>query len=321
MNTPTTNIHTAYFAGGCFWGLQRYFQNINGVEETCVGYAQSTRVNPSYQQVCNGDTDAVETVEVRYDADKVSLRTLTLLFLDVIDPFSVNRQGNDTGRQYRSGLYPAGQDADQQRQVYIEALGELQEREGKKPAVEIEDLHSFYEAEEEHQDYLLYNPQGYCHIAPQKIQHVRERARIIEQVWNLTPEQYAVTQQAATEAPFTNEYDHTFAPGIYVDVVTGKPLFLSSDKFDSGCGWPAFSKPIDSADIAEHKDWSLPLHPRIEVRSVDSGSHLGHVFTDGPKNRGGLRYCINSASLRFIPREQMEDEGYGYLLAYLDKEV
>lgn len=125
----------------------------------------------------------------------------------------------------------------------------------------------------------------------------------------LTPLQYAVTQENATERPFDNEYAANFEEGIYVDVTTGEPLFFSTDKFESGCGWPAFSKPIDKALITEHNDFSL-FRARTEVRSKTGDAHLGHVFPDGPKELGGLRYCINSASLRFIPKADMEQEGY-----------
>lgn len=136
----------------------------------------------------------------------------------------------------------------------------------------------------------------------------------------LTPLQYAVTQEADTERPFTNEYDHEFRPGIYVDITTGEPLFLSTDKYDSGCGWPAFTRPIDKALITEHSDTAFGM-VRTEVRSLLGDAHLGHVFTDGPKDQGGLRYCINSASLKFILREDMEAEGYGWLLPVLDEEM
>lgn len=313
-----TEAHVAYMAGGCFWGLERAMQNVDGVTDTTVGYAQSNTPGPTYRQVCSGTTGAVETVRVAYDPDRVSLRTLTLLFLDIIDPFSVDRQGNDAGAQYRSGLYPAGDRAAEQRAVYDQALAQLARRAGHAPAVEVEELRNFTPAEPEHQDYLLANPGGYCHIPVDVINHMRERQRYIDRIWNLTPEQYEVTQHAATEAPYRNEYDRVFEPGIYVDRVSGEPLFFSTDKFDSGCGWPAFSAPINRASVREVEDYSLPMHPRLEVRAVGSNSHLGHVFSDGPRERGGLRYCMNSASLRFVPRERMANEGYGDLVAALD---
>ncbi|KFI65781.1 peptide-methionine (R)-S-oxide reductase MsrB [Bifidobacterium cuniculi] len=311
----------AYMAGGCFWGLERYLQEVDGVLDTAVGYAQSRIPQPTYRQVCSGATDAVETVRVTFDPERVSLRTLTLLFLEAIDPFTADRQGNDVGRQYRSGLYPAGEDCEGQRTVYVQALGELASRMGRHPAVEVEDLRNFFLAEPDHQNYLLRNPYGYCHIPLDAIRHVRERQRYIERIWALTAEQYAVTQEAATEAPYRNEYDALFEPGIYVDRVSGEPLFYSTDKFDSGCGWPAFSRPIHEDGVRETMDRSLPLHPRIEVRSTASDSHLGHVFDDGPRDLGGRRYCINSASLRFVPRERMDEEGYGGLLAELDRRL
>lgn len=315
---PATEAHVAYMAGGCFWGLERAMQNVDGVTDTTVGYAQSNTPSPTYRQVCSGATGAVETVRVAYDPQRVSLRTLTLLFLDIIDPFSVGRQGNDVGAQYRSGLYPAGGHATEQRAVYEEALAQLARRAGRTSAVEVEELRNFTPAEPEHQDYLLANPGGYCHIPVDVIDHMRERQRHIERIWSLTPEQYEVTQHAATEAPFHNEYDRVFEPGIYVDRVSGEPLFFSTDKYDSGCGWPAFSAPINRASVREVEDYSLPMHPRLEVRAVGSNSHLGHVFADGPRERGGLRYCMNSASLRFVPRERMASEGYGDLVEALD---
>lgn len=305
----------AYVAGGCFWGLERYFQGVEGVTDTAVGYAQSAVEAPTYEQVCRGGTDAVEAVRIGFDPSRVTLRTLTLLLLDVIDPFSVNRQGSDTGRQYRSGLYYTD---DAQRDVYLTALGQLAAREGRTPAVEAEPLRNFFPAEAYHQDYLLNNPGGYCHISPSAIHDVARRQRYIERIWQLDAEQYEVTQHAATERPFANAYDRTFEPGIYVDVVSGEPLFLSTDKFDAGCGWPAFSKPIDGSSLTEHRDTTLPGRPRIEVRTADTRIHLGHVFDDGPASRGGLRYCMNSAALRFVPRDRMAAEGYADYLSMLE---
>lgn len=177
---PAAEAHVAYMAGGCFWGLERAMQNVDGVTDTTVGYAQSNTPNPTYRQVCSGATGAVETVRVAYDPERVSLRTLTLLFLDIIDPFSVDRQGNDVGAQYRSGLYPAGERAAEQRVVYEEALAQLAQRAGHEPAVEVEQLRNFTPAEPEHQDYLLVNPGGYCHIPVDVINHMRERQRYIE---------------------------------------------------------------------------------------------------------------------------------------------
>ncbi|MCI1901915.1 MAG: peptide-methionine (S)-S-oxide reductase MsrA [Bifidobacteriaceae bacterium] len=304
---------TAYFAGGCFWGLERYFQGVTGVTSTQVGYAQSSVENPSYEQVCSGYTDAVETVRVDFDPDVVSLRVLALLFMDVIDPYARNRQGNDIGRQYRSGMYFTDP---QQHEVYATVLSEFREKTRRPAAVEVVALASFYEAEDYHQDYLEKNPGGYCHIPFSKIGDVAHRQKYIERIWNLDPVEYDVTQKAGTEAPFHNKYDDEYAPGIYVDIVSGEPLFVSSTKYDAGCGWPSFSKPLDTAKLQYVQDLRVPGHPRIEVRTKESGIHLGHVFDDGPAELGGQRYCMNSASLRFVPRDEMEAEGYG---KYLDQ--
>ena len=439
------NERIAYFAGGCFWGLERYFQAVDGVTDTTVGYAQSTVPNPTYEQVCSGVTDAAETVRVTFNPERVSLRTLALLFLEVIDPFSVDAQGPDHGRQYRTGMFyvdgkdgqhgseadsgdsadgskaraaakPGAKAGDQagtteqprpvvtrqmtaagtsslageaataaapaavtsptgaatvetaatevtgaaaaeatalsgpattataettalsgpdgsipalrsvaahatgnaQRDTYVAALEQLVDRDPRRPAVLVEPLRNFYPAEERHQDYLEKNPGGYCHIPLAKIANVRQRQKYVERIWDLTLEQFAVTQRAATERPFVNAYDHTFEPGVYVDVVSGEPLFLSTDKFDSGCGWPAFSKPISADLLTEHEDDRIPGRPRIEVRTADTQIHLGHVFADGPADRGGLRYCMNSAALRFVPKSRMAEEGYGDLIAKLD---
>ncbi|KAA8818982.1 peptide-methionine (R)-S-oxide reductase [Bifidobacterium rousetti] len=309
------NASIAYFAGGCFWGLERYFQNVDGVVDTTVGYAQSTVADPTYRQVCSGATDAAETVQVTFDPARVSLRTLSLLFLEVIDPFSVDRQGNDTGRQYRTGMFFT---SEEQQHVYIAAIEQLIDRRPQRPAVLIEELRNFYPAEADHQDYLINNPGGYCHIPLAAIANVKRRQKYVERIWDLTLEQFAVTQNAATERPFVNEYDHTFEPGIYVDIVSGEPLFSSRDKFDSGCGWPAFSRPLRADLVTEHEDDRVPGRPRIEIRTADTQIHLGHVFEDGPADRGGLRYCMNSASLRFVPRSRMAEEGYADWIPAVD---
>ena len=309
------NANIAYFAGGCFWGLERYFQNVDGVVDTTVGYAQSTVADPTYEQVCSGATDAAETVQVTFDPARVSLRTLSLLFLEVIDPFSVDRQGNDTGRQYRTGMFFT---SEEQQHVYIAAIEQLIDRRPQRPAVLIEELRNFYPAEADHQDYLINNPGGYCHIPLAAIANVKRRQKYVERIWDLTLEQFAVTQNSATERPFVNEYDHTFEPGIYVDIVSGEPLFSSRDKFDSGCGWPAFSRPLRADLVTEHEDDRVPGRPRIEIRTADTQIHLGHVFEDGPADRGGLRYCMNSASLRFVPRSRMAEEGYADWIPAVD---
>ncbi|WP_300765807.1 peptide-methionine (R)-S-oxide reductase MsrB [uncultured Bifidobacterium sp.] len=314
-NQHETHRQTAYLAGGCFWGFEAYINRIDGVTTTTVGYAQSRVDSPSYEQVCSGSTDAVETVRVDFDPDRVSLRTLALLMVEAINPFSIDRQGNDVGRQYRSAMLFTNHD---QQDVYVDVLTRVRVLSGREPAVVVEPLHDFFPAEDYHQDYLDKNPGGYCHIPAVALSQVRERQKWVEKAWALDPERFAVTQLAATEHPFTNVYDHEFSPGIYVDVLRGTPLFLSTSKYDSGCGWPAFTRPIDSSLLTEHRDTTLPGRPRIEVRAAASGIHLGHVFDDGPEDQGGLRYCMNSASLRFIPLEEMEQQGYADYIALLD---
>lgn len=311
-----------YLAGGCFWGTQKYLSLIPGVLGTDVGYANGNTEHPSYEQVCYHNTGHAETVRVRYDEQLISLAFLLEQFFKAIDPTALNRQGNDVGVQYRSGIYYT--DPQDEADV-IEALQKLQEKTEKKLAVEVGPLSNYYSAEDYHQDYLDKNPGGYCHIAFDKFEEAKKaidfdtRYRVKsdqELKQSLTEKQYQVTQEGMTEPPFRNEYDSQFAPGVYVDVTTGEPLFLSADKFQSGCGWPSFSRPIAEALVQEVEDRSHGM-VRTEVRGKRSNAHLGHVFTDGAADAGGLRYCINSAALRFVPRERMEEEGYGYLIEYV----
>jgi peptide methionine sulfoxide reductase msrA/msrB len=263
--------------------------------------------------VCTGETGFVETVELVYDEGSLSLASLLMLFFEIIDPLSLNRQGNDRGTQYRTGVYYV----DEEDVPIIEtSMSDLQQHLPAPVVVETKPLASFYSAEDYHQDYLDKNPGGYCHIDPKKFVSVAKRLALLPKIEQLTPLQYEVTQHSATEPPFANEYYDTFECGIYVDVITGEPLFISADKFESGCGWPSFSKPIDRVLVAESLDRSLGML-RTEVRAAGSNAHLGHVFTDGPEDRGGLRYCINSASLRFVPERDMEAQGYGALLGLL----
>jgi peptide methionine sulfoxide reductase msrA/msrB len=322
-------MKTIYLAGGCFWGVEHYMARIPGVVSTEVGYANGTNGNdvaPSYEEVCHNNTGHAETVRVEYDPAVVSLPFLLRQYFQIIDPLSVNRQGGDVGTQYRTGIYYSdAADAP----VVAEALKALEARLGEKSAVEVEGLRQFFPAEEYHQDYLDKNPQGYCHISPAVMSqaaragdsatHRFEKPTDAELREKLSAEQYAVTQEAATEAPFQNEYYATKEPGIYVDITTGEPLFLSSDKFDSGCGWPSFSRPIREDLLSEIQDLSHGM-VRTEVRSALGNAHLGHVFEDGPKERGGLRYCINSASLRFVPLSAMANEGYSDYIPMVEAE-
>lgn len=318
-----SQMKTIYFAGGCFWGVEHYFSGIHGVVKTVPGYANGYTQNPSYEEVCRKNTGHAETVKVTYRKDIVSLKQLLQWFYEIIDPTSRNRQGPDIGAQYRSGIY---YEDPNDRAVIEESLKELQSRYTKPLAVEIQPLRCFYPAEEYHHHYLEKNPGGYCHIDPQAFQrakegckkefHKKSKQELRESLTNL---QYRVTQEADTEPPYQNLYNDHFKPGIYVDITTGEPLFLSTDKFQSGCGWPSFSKPIAPSTLIEKTDESHGMI-RTEVRSRIGNAHLGHVFPDGPKQTGGLRYCINSASLRFIPMEQMEEEGYGDYLSSLIKQ-
>lgn len=312
-------IKTIYLAGGCFWGTERLFSLVPGVISTTAGYANSTVTDPSYKLVCTGTTNAAETVKVDYDDTKIGLSDLISLYFRSIDPLSLNRQGGDVGTQYRTGIYYT----DPTDAPVVEAMLATLQRRHKEPiAIEYGQLQNFYPAEEYHQDYLIKNPGGYCHVDPALFKEAQELKSIHakdddnrkenreELRKRLTPLQWEVTQNGATERPFINEYDHEFRPGIYVDITDGTPLFVSTRKYNSGCGWPAFSRPIDNSLITEHLDTSFG-RTRTEVRSASSGAHLGHVFPDGPQDDGGLRYCINSASLRFVPLDKMEEEGYG----------
>nr|WP_315600260.1 peptide-methionine (R)-S-oxide reductase MsrB [Abiotrophia defectiva] len=312
------NLKTLYLAGGCFWGLEAYFEQIDGVLDVESGYANGTSDITNYTLI--GQTDHAETVKITYDASKLDVRQLLLYYFRVVDPLSLNKQGNDEGRQYRTGIYYESQE---DKAVAQAVMQEKAEELGQELKVELEPLKNYVKAEEEHQDYLTKHPNGYCHIDLKKAQDPLIDANLYpkpsdqELKEKLSPAQYAVTQENNTEQAFSNQYWDNKEPGIYVDVATGEPLFSSKDKYDSGCGWPSFTKPI-SADVARYKEDTSFNMRRIEVRSRSGNSHLGHVFDDGPKDKGGLRYCINSASITFIPKDQMESKGYGYLLPYVE---
>lgn len=322
------DAHAIYLAGGCFWGTEAYLKQLPGVLQTEVGYANSAVDNPSYEAVCSGETNAAETVRVEYDASVISLPLLLEAYLRTVDPFSLNRQGNDCGTQYRTGIYwvdPADEP------LCTSAVLNVARTTGKRPAVEVAPLQNFYPAEDYHQDYLDANPFGYCHVnladARAFVAEHGQDLAIVAQGYDrptdaeiaqtLDPQQYEVTQRAATDAPHSHPLDQSFDRGIYVDVVTGEPLFSSRDKYDAGCGWPSFTRPIAGSSIRESVDESIPGMPRVEVRSTAGDSHLGHVFPDGPADQGGDRYCINGSALRFIPEAEMDAEGYGYLKGVL----
>ena len=323
MDFSQEKENVIYLAGGCFWGLEKLMQSIPGVIDAQSGYANGTgKADAKYQTILGGKTGFRETVRVEYDPAKVSLDHLLLAYFYVIDPTVLNKQGNDTGTQYQTGIYYTNT----QVQAVVERIVELERGRHKVFAVEVGPLKNYYPAEEYHQNYLDKNLGGYCHISPAKIKllsslkidagaYKKPAAETIRD--KLTAEQFQVTQQNGTEQPFHNEFWDKFAKGIYVDIVTGEPLFSSTDKYQSSCGWPAFTKPIEAPLLVERKDTSYGM-VRTEVRSRSGDSHLGHVFTGDRESPNGVRYCINSASLRFIPYEQMEAEDYGYLL-YLFK--
>jgi len=328
MMSAPENLKEIWLAGGCFWGVEEYFSRIEGVYDAVSGYANGDIENPAYEQVMAGAGHA-ETVHVLYDPEAVELSTLLTHYFRIINPLSRNQQGFDIGIQYRTGVYYK----DKSDLPIIEAVFAHEREKYSDPiVVELLPLENFYKAEEYHQDYLKKDPTGYCHVdfghldePVEEIPGLESEEELFidpslypkpsdkELLEKLTSMQYAVTQQNATELAFANEYFENHDPGIYVDVATGEPLFASEDKYDSGCGWPSFVKPIVSYVVTYVDDTSYNML-RTEVRSRVGDSHLGHVFDDGPWDRGGKRYCINSAAIRFVPKEDMEAEGYGYLL-------
>jgi peptide methionine sulfoxide reductase msrA/msrB len=302
-----------YLAGGCFWGVQAYFDRISGIEYTNVGYANGTTEDTSYYDL--RETNHAEALYVVYDKDIIQLETILEYYYSIIDPTLLNQQGNDKGPQYRTGIYYV----DPEDLETIQAVTRAEAEKYSAPVVtEIQTLKNYIVAEDYHQDYLAKNPSGYCHIDLSSIpsekplvyskDYVKPSPEEIKE--KLTPRQYAITQENATEIPFENLYWDNHKKGIYVDIVTGEPLFLSRHKYDSGTGWPSFTRPIQWNVLTYVKDTS-GIGVRTEVRSRAGDSHLGHVFTDGPIEEGGLRYCMNSGALEFIPLEGMDERGYG----------
>ncbi|WP_042159590.1 peptide-methionine (R)-S-oxide reductase MsrB [Paenibacillus gorillae] len=319
---PESELRDLYLAGGCFWGVEAYMSRINGVYDVTSGYANGEGENPTYQDVIRGDRGFAETVHVKYDPKQVTLQKLLADYFRVIDPTSKNKQGNDQGVQYRTGIYYThAEDAE----IIQQAVTGEQEKYSKPIVTEVLPLQNYYLAEEYHQDYLEKNPNGYCHI---DLSILDDQEIVIdpslypkpsdeELKQKLTKDQYAVAVNNDTEHAFSNEYWDNEEPGIYVDIATGEPLFSSRDKYDSGCGWPSFTKPIIPEVVTYKDDTSFGM-VRTEVRSRAGDIHLGHVFDDGPQDRGGKRYCINSASILFIPVAQMDKEHYGYLMSAVE---
>lgn len=319
MDFSNESENVIYLAGGCFWGIEHLMASIPGVIDAQSGYANGR--NPedaNYETICATDTGFRETVRVEYDPEQVSLDALLMAYFYVIDPTVQNRQGNDIGTQYQTGVYYTNDAAKET----VERIAAIERSRSSEFFVEIGPLLNYYPAEDYHQNYLANNPFGYCHIPMEEIRlfsslridpgdYQKPAEEAIRD--KLTSEQYYVTQESGTEYAFMNEFWNQFEKGIYVDIVTGEPLFSSSDKFESSCGWPAFSKPIEEPSIVEILDTSHGMI-RTEVRSRAGNSHLGHMFENDPESPNGIRYCINSASLRFIPYAHMEAEGYGYLM-------
>ncbi|MEH7343193.1 peptide-methionine (S)-S-oxide reductase MsrA [Bacillus sp. JJ1532] len=310
-------LELATFAGGCFWCMVSPFDEQPGIREVISGYTGGHKENPTYEEVCSDTTGHYEAVRITFDPAIFPYKKLLDLFWQQIDPTDEGGQFNDRGLSYRTAIFYHNEE---QRDMAEASRKELAEsgRFLKPIATEILPASRFYNAEDKHQDYYKKNPLHY-----NLYKEGSGRARFIRENWKnrkseeqlrkeLTPIQYEVTRNNATEPPFHNEFwDHT-EEGIYVDIISGEPLFSSKDKYDAGCGWPSFTKPLRRTEIEEKFDGSYGMR-RIEVRSKTSESHLGHVFDDGP-GPDHARYCINSAALRFIPKNKLTDEGYGEYL-------
>ncbi|KNH37022.1 peptide-methionine (S)-S-oxide reductase MsrA [Exiguobacterium acetylicum] len=305
----------AIFAGGCFWCMVKPFHKYDGVEQVISGYTGGHTENPTYKEVCSETTGHLEAVEVTYDPSVITYEELLEIFWRQIDPTDGGGQFNDRGESYQPAIFyvdEAQREAAERSKAALDASGRF----SRPVAVEIRPEKPFWPAEEYHQDYYKKNPFRY-----QMYSVGSGRAKFIKEAWKdqgkekelkerLTPIQYKVTQENGTEPAFRNEYWDEERPGLYVDIVDGTPLFTSKDKFQSNCGWPSFAKPLSEDKMEVELDTSHGM-TRTEVRSANADSHLGHIFDDGPTELGGLRYCINSAALRFIPLEELDSAGYG----------
>ncbi|XTR37686.1 peptide-methionine (R)-S-oxide reductase MsrB [Paraclostridium tenue] len=305
----------ATFAGGCFWCMFKPFSNYEGIEKIVAGYTGGEDENPNYEKVCQEITGHLEAIQLNYDDELVNYEDLLNIFWKQIDPTDTGGQFNDRGNRYKTAIFYHD---DIQKELALKSKKELEESNlFENPIVtKILPAQTFYIAEEYHQDYykkepihyeMYYKGSGrYDFIKTHWDKNNKNRENLKSK---LSPIQFEVTQNDKTEPAFNNEYWDNKEEGIYVDVVSGEVLFTSKEKFDSGCGWPSFTKPISKNVLREKSDFSHGMY-RTEVRSTKANSHLGHVFDDGPKEEGGLRYCINSAALRFIPKNKMKEEGY-----------
>ena len=319
----TEQYEVATFAGGCFWCMVKPFDEQPGIIKVVSGNTGGHKENPTYKEVCSETTGHYEAVQITFDPEVFPYEKLLELYWPQIDPTDAGGQFADRGDSYRTAIFYHNEHqktlAEESKQQ-LEASGRFSEP----IATQILPAKPFYEAEEYHQGYYKKNKFRYA-----MYRRGSGRDRFIKENWKdfgrdeqlkttLTPIQYEVTQNDATEPPFRNEFwDHT-EDGIYVDIVSGEPLFSSTDKYDAGCGWPSFTKAINKDEVKENMDVSHNM-VRTEVRSKTANSHLGHLFDDGPQDAGGLRYCINSAALRFVPKEDLEKEGYGEYAVLFNK--
>ncbi|MDC3415313.1 peptide-methionine (R)-S-oxide reductase MsrB [Aquibacillus salsiterrae] len=316
------NYEKATFAGGCFWCMVEPFDEKPGIKQIKSGYTGGFKENPTYEEVCSNTTGHLEAVEIVYDPTIFPYQKLLELFWMQIDPTDQGGQFNDRGESYQTAIFyhtKEQKDLAEESKQQLEASGKFD-----KPIfTKIVPVSTFYPAEEKHQGYYKKQPFHY-----RLYKKGSGREAFIKQNWmkqydkeelkqKLTPIQYHVTQENGTERPFQNDYWDLAEEGIYVDVISGEPLFSSIDKYDAGCGWPSFTKPIERNHLTEKLDTSHGMR-RIEIRSYEADSHLGHVFEDGPKDKGGLRYCMNSSAMRFVPKSKMEEEGYGRFLYMFD---
>jgi peptide methionine sulfoxide reductase msrA/msrB len=312
----STQYELATFAGGCFWCMVQPFDELPGIIKVVSGYTGGHIENPTYDEVCSNTTGHYEAVQITYDPTAFPYEKLLELFWQQIDPTDANGQFGDRGESYKTAIF---YHTEEQKRLAEESKQTLEDsKRFSKPIVtEIKEASVFYPAEEYHQGYYKKNSIHYniYKEGSGRAGFIRENGKKhhAENIKKLTPIQHRVTQENGTETPFQNEFWDHKEEGIYVDIVSGEPLFSSFDKFDSGCGWPSFTKPIKHQEVLEKLDTSHGMR-RIEVRSTSADSHLGHVFDDGPRDKGGLRYCINSAALKFIPIDKLKEEGYGEYL-------